>query len=165
MARSALAEITLRPITDNDEGFLRLVYAGVRSDELALVDWTDEQKQGFLRMQFDAQHSYYAEHFPEAQFLIIQRGERPVGRLYVDRRETEISIIEIALLPEERNAGIGSALLRQILEEAARVSKPVRIHVERFNPALRLYQRLGFAPIQEQGLFLLMEWRRFPDIK
>ena len=155
-----LAEsVSLRPIQAADEEFLRLVYAGVRAEELALTNWDDAQKQAFLRMQFDAQQRFYFEHFPDAQFQVIQLGDQPVGRLYVDRSAADIHIIDIALLPEHRNAGIGGLLLRGLLEEAAAAGKPVRIHVERFNSALRLYLRLGFTPIQERGLYLEMECR------
>jgi len=152
-------QITLRPTRMEDDSFLRRVYAGTRMDELALVDWGEDQKEAFLRMQFDAQDRYYREHFETAHFQIIELQGRPIGRLYVDRTEREIHIIDIALLPEQRNTGIGSALLRDLLAEAAKSGKPVRIHVERFNPALRLYRRLGFSQVADQGVYLLMEWR------
>lgn len=84
--------------------------------------------------------------------------DRPIGRLYVDRRADEIRVVDIALLPEHRRQGIGSALLENILAEAAAAHKPVRIHVEKFNPALRLYQRLGFHQVRDTGVYFLMEW-------
>ena len=138
---------------------MRRVYASTREEELALVNWDGAQKDAFLRMQFDAQRAYYGEQFRDAQFLVIERDGRSIGRLYIDRRDDEIKIIDIALVPEERNAGVGSGLLRDILDEAGRNGRPVRIHVERFNKALGLYQRLGFSPVEEQGVYFLMEWR------
>ena len=150
--------VTLRTIRPEDEPFLRRVYASTREEELALVDWDEGQKAVFLDMQFRAQHSYYTQQFPEAAFDLILRDGQPAGRLYVDRRAGEIHIIDIALLPEHRGAGIGGALLRGLMAEAAGVGKPVRIHVERFNPALTLYGRLGFRRIEERGLHWLMEW-------
>ena len=89
--------------------------------------------------------------------IILQKGE-PVGRLYVDRRKDEIRLIDIALLPELHGQGIGSWLLQDLMDEAKKVGKPIRIHVERFNPALRLYERLGFTHIADQGVYYLMEW-------
>ncbi len=150
--------ITLRPVTPDDEPFLYHVYAGTREDELAPLDWDEARKDEFLRMQFNAQHRFYQEQFPSADFDIILAGDQPIGRLYVDRRDDEIRIVDIALLPKHRNAGIGSALLEDLLAEAAAVGKPVRIHVERFNPALPLYQRLGFNQVTDNGVYYLMEW-------
>lgn len=149
---------TLRPATDEDLPFLRRVYAGTRAMELAQVPWTDEQKEAFLTFQFDAQHKYYREQFPDAAYdLIVVDGE-PVGRLYVDRRDDEIRLIDIALLPERRRAGIGRKLLEDLQREAAAAGHPLRIHVEMNNPALSLYRRLGFRELEEQGVYYLMEW-------
>ena len=72
--------------------------------------------------------------------------------------EDEIRIIDIALLSQQRNKGVGSGLLRDILTEAGEKNIPVRIHVEKFNPALNLYQRLGFKEVEDSGVYLLMEW-------
>jgi ribosomal protein S18 acetylase RimI-like enzyme len=151
------APITCRPICGDDERFLCQVYASTRIEELAIVPWSDAAKEAFLRMQFTAQHRYYHDQYPQADYQIILAGDHPIGRLYVDRREHEIHILDIALLPEHRRAGIGSALLRAILAEADHVGKPVRIHVERFNAALHLYERLGFVKAGDTGVWLLME--------
>ena len=150
--------VTRRPIRPDDEDFLYSVYAGTRTDELAVVDWDEARKTAFLKMQFAAQHKHYQEHFPQAAFEIVLLDGHPIGRLYVDRREDEIRLIDIALLPEYRNGGIGTALLQELLAEATKARKPLRIHVERFNRALRLYAHLGFATIAEHGAYFLLEW-------
>jgi len=111
-------------------------------------------------MQFAAQHDYYHEHYADAAFQLVLCDGQPAGRLYVARWPWEMRIIDIALLPEYRNRGIGGLLIEQLLDEAARTGKRVSIHVERFNPALHLYARLGFRQIAERGLYLLMEWTR-----
>ncbi len=140
---------TLRPITPEDQAFLRRVYASTRAEEMAVVPWSEGEKEDFLRFQFDAQHRYYQEQFPRAAFdLILRRGE-PIGRLYVDRREDEIRLIDIALLPGHRGGGLGGAIMGEILAEGAAAGKLVRIHVEHDNPAMRLYRRLGFEKIEE----------------
>ena len=156
------SSITLRPIRPEDEDFLSRVYASTRLDELAPLGWSQDQVDAFLQMQFTAQHKYYQEHFTDANFDIILLDNQRIGRLYLDRREDEIRIIDIALLPEYRNAGIGSALLKDILAEATAASKAVRIHVEKFNPALRLYKRLGFYQINDTGVYFLLEWSPDP---
>ena len=150
--------LALRPINTQDKEFLSGLYATTRAEEMALVDWSQAEKEAFLRMQFEAQHKFYQEQFIRAQFQIIQIGEEPIGRLYVDRREDEIRLIDIALLPEHRNQGIGGKLLAGLLNEATHAGKPIRIHVETFNPAMRLYQRLGFHPIDDKGVYQFMEW-------
>lgn len=136
--------VELRPATDGDRPFLLAVYVSTRTDELAVVPWTDEQKDAFLRMQFEAQDSWYRQIYPEAEFLVVLHGGDPVGRLYLARGGAEIRIVDIALLPEYRGNGIGSRLLEDILAAADRDGLPVTLRVEPWNPARRLYDRLGF---------------------
>ncbi len=152
--RSAL---TFRPIRADDEAFLSQLYASTREDVQSL-DWDEARKAAFLRMQYLAQHRYYQQQFTKAAFDLILHHDQPIGRLYVDRRDDEIRIIDIALLPAYRNTGIGTTVLKELLAEATQVGKPVRLHVERYNPALRLYQRLGFVKIGETGVYDLMQW-------
>jgi ribosomal protein S18 acetylase RimI-like enzyme len=150
--------IVLRAASEQDLAFLFRVYASTREDELALTGWSEEQKHAFLAMQFDAQQRYYHEHFPAARFDVIEVGTDAAGRFYVDRCVEEIRVIDIALLPEYRRAGIGGTLLRELQEEAASQSKPILIHVEHHNPAIRLYSRLAFQPIADHGVDKEMIW-------
>lgn len=149
--------IELQPISDNDLAFLEKLYASTREEELSVTGWSDEQRQEFLKMQFDAQHKFYQEQFADAQFDLIVLNSKLIGRLYVERRNDEIRIIDIALLPKYRSRGLGSKLLQDLLDEARSKQLPVRIHVERFNPALKLYERLGFKHIEDNGVYYLME--------
>ena len=151
-------DVRLRPAAfERDLEFLYRVYASTRAEEMALVGWTADQQEAFLRMQFQAQHSFYQEQFPAAEYSVLERRSNPIGRLYLDRRPAEFRVIDIALLPEHRGAGIGGALMRRIIDEASLVGKCVRIHVERHNPAMSLYSRLGFRKIEDQGIYWLME--------
>jgi ribosomal protein S18 acetylase RimI-like enzyme len=147
----------LRPTEPGDRAFLLQVYASTREEELRLVDWSAEQKAAFVYMQFEAQDSDYRSNYADASFDVIEVDGEPAGRLYVDRRGDEIRIIDITLLPELRGRGIGTALLRELLDEGARVGKRVSIHVERNNPALRFYERLGFVQVEDRGIYLLLE--------
>jgi ribosomal protein S18 acetylase RimI-like enzyme len=151
--------ISLRPARLDEAEFLYRVYASTRYEELAPTGWTSGQIEDFLRMQFRAQDTYYREQNADAAFDVILYNGQPVGRLYVLRDPTELRIIDIALLPEFRRAGIGSKLLGQLLTEATATGVPVRIYVEVFNPALRLYERLGFVRIASTGVYYQMEWR------
>ena len=149
----------LRAAAPADARFLRAVYAATRAEELARVPWSDEQKRAFTDMQFAAQDADYRRNYPDAQYSIIEVQGVPAGRLYVDRGKKEILIIDIALLPEHRRAGIGTKLLRELQHEARIAGKVLTIHVEKFNPALRLYQRLGFQQIEDKGVYLFLEWK------
>jgi ribosomal protein S18 acetylase RimI-like enzyme len=150
--------VSLRPVRADDAPFLFEVYASTRREELAPLGWSAQQQAAFLAQQFDAQRHSYQANYASADFQVILLDDRPIGRLYVARWEDEIRVVDIAILPEHRNARVGSRLLGDLLDEAAQAGKPVRIHVEKFNPALRLYQRLGFSIIGDRGVYWFMEW-------
>lgn len=151
--------VALRPIRPEDRDLLCRIYGSTRTEELAPVPWTDEQKDAFIRQQFDAQAAYWDEQYPEAERWIVEVDGAPAGRLYVQRWPKEVRLVDIALLPDFRKRGVGTGLIRRLFSEAARAGKPVTIHVEIFNPARALYERLGFAPKGEQGMYVLMEWK------
>jgi ribosomal protein S18 acetylase RimI-like enzyme len=150
-------KITLRAVQESDNEFLLKVYGSTREQELAQVPWAAEQKQQFVRMQYQAQKSHYAAQHPHASHEIICLDGTDAGRLYLDRAGEKFHILDMTLLPECRNRGAGSFLLGQIMAEAEQAGKPVSIYVETFNPSLKLFQRLGFTPIQQEGFHLLLE--------
>jgi GNAT superfamily N-acetyltransferase len=150
--------LALRPATAGDRDFLLEVYGSTRADELAMVDWPDASKDAFVEMQFDAQDEYYRRYYPDASFDVVVVDGDPVGRLYVDRWPEEIRIVDIALVAERRGSGIGTRLLRHVMDEAVAAGKKVSIHVEVFNPARHLYDRLGFTLAVDKGVHLLLEW-------
>jgi ribosomal protein S18 acetylase RimI-like enzyme len=154
-----MPEITFRPQTQDDDAFLRRVYDSTRIEEMERVPWTAEEKDAFLAMQYRAQSGHYAVVFENADFLIIERDGVPIGRIYIDRLPDEIHLIDIALLPEFRRAGLGTKLLQDILEEGRTTNRKVTIYVEHFNPARHLYDRLGFRHVDTNGVYHLMEWR------
>jgi ribosomal protein S18 acetylase RimI-like enzyme len=154
----AVSPISLRPAGPEDERFLLEVYATTRADELALVPWNEDQKQAFVRMQLEAQQYHYRKFYPEGKHEIILCDDRPVGRLYVAEMDQEIRILDITVLPPDRNAGIGSHLIGKLLDEAARARKSLSVHVESFNPSIQLFERLGFAQTETEGIYVLMKW-------
>jgi GNAT superfamily N-acetyltransferase len=149
--------VALRPVQASDEPFLLCVYAGTRAEELAPLPWTPEQKAAFVAQQFAAQTAHYARHYPGISADVIVIDDVPAGRLLVDRLDEEILIVDISLLPAHRGRGAGSVLLQEVLGEATAAGKRVAIHVERFNRALRLYERLGFRAVGDHGVYLRME--------
>lgn len=150
---------TLRAAEPGDTPFLQTVYASTRAEELAATQWSAEQKAAFCQHQFAAQDAHYRQHYPTAVYSVVERQGAPVGRLYVARWEKEIRIMDVTVLPEFRGAGIGSLLIRDLQAEAQAAGKALSIHVEKFNRALNLYERLGFSMKEDKGVYLLMEWR------
>ena len=150
----------LRPIQPPDMDFLCHLYGTTRADELAQVDyWDQAQKDTFVRMQFEAQHAHYQQHYPNAQFDVIVYDGKDIGRMYVDRHPKEIRLMEITLLVAERGRGLGTTLMHWLMDEAAQTNKILTLHVEEFNPAYRLYQRLNFQPLEQRGVYMFMEWK------
>ena len=158
-AQSGGLALTLRPVRQEDEKFLFEVYSGTRTEELSQTGWDEAQKQAFLMMQFAAQQQHYQSHFPEGSYQVIVKDGRSIGRIYTARNNQEIRILDIALLPQHRNVGIGTILLKDILADAEESHLAVRIYVESFNRSLRLFERFGFSSIETSGMNYLMEWR------
>jgi GNAT superfamily N-acetyltransferase len=150
--------LSYRSATEADIPLLALVYASTRIEEVGRSGWPPETQQQFLIHQFDAQHRHYRQHYPAAEWLVIERDGTAIGRLYIEEWPDQIRLIDIALLPDHRRGGGGSAILSDLMDMAAAAEKPLTIHVEKNNPAMRLYLRLGFVPIDEHGVYDLMEW-------
>lgn len=151
--------VSLRPVSDADNEFLLAVYAGTREQELAQTPWSDEQKAEFLKWQFTLQRQQYDATYPQMQYDVILVDEEPAGRIWVSR-DDEIRLLDIALLGEFQNRGVGTVLLRDLIDEAVRAKKPLRHMVFVLNTdAKRFYERLGFVVFEEVGAYLHMEYR------
>ncbi len=153
-ARAGALGIAMRPSRDDDAdmAFLYRVFAATR-DDLEAAEWPDPaEKEAFLRQQFGFQDTHYRAHYPNRRFLIVEHRGTPVGRLYLDESARDLRIMDIALLPEHRGRGWGGAIMRDLLEYGAATIREVSIHVEKNNPALRLYRRLGFSYRPKAGL-------------
>jgi GNAT superfamily N-acetyltransferase len=150
--------IMLRPVTELDIAFMQTLYAVSREAELAVVNWDRAQKDAFLQSQFAAQHVFYRDNYPGADRSIILIDQQPAGRLYVARWEREIRLMDIALMPEYCRQGVATLLIGELQDEARRRLLPLTMHVEQFNPARRLYERLGFSTVEERGVHLFITW-------
>lgn len=151
--------LSLRPVDADHAELLYEIYASTRQEELAPLDWDASVKEAFLRQQFWAQDSFYRATYLQASYDLIVDGEQVLGRLYVNRGEDTWLVLDIALLAVHRGNGIGTHLMQELIAEAQAAGKPLQIHVERFNPARRLYERLEFEPVEDQGMYLLYERR------
>ncbi len=152
--------LTLRPMADEDMPFVAALYASTRADEFAPLGWPPATLQTFLAQQHDAQHRQYRGAHPDAAWLIVERGGEPAGRLYLDESESEVRLLDISLLPDCRGAGLGGALIRDLISYAGGRGKPVSLHVATSNRAARrLYLGLGFHSDGEDGVYEAMTWR------
>lgn len=148
--------VTLRALHSNDMAFIERLYAGTRAEEMSHSGWPCEQIEAFLHQQFNAQHAYYQTHFADGEFFIIEHQGQAIGRLYLFWGQTTLNLIDIALLPGWQNQGIGSALLQPLIRRADEQGLAIELSVETYNPAQRLYARLGFLVIKESGVYLRM---------
>jgi ribosomal protein S18 acetylase RimI-like enzyme len=148
--------VRLRPMTPEDLPFLAELYASTRERELAPVMWTAAEKAAFLSFQFHCQHQHYQQNYTDARFDVIESQAEPIGRLYLASLGEDLRIIDIALIPGAQRRGLGTRLLQAVIERARSEGKSVSIHVERDNPALALYQRLGFEQCEDRGVYLFL---------
>jgi GNAT superfamily N-acetyltransferase len=151
--------VVLRPVTPEDDEFLLAVYASTREQEMAQVTWTDAQKMEFLKWQFNLQRQDYDAKHAQRQYDVILVDDQPAGRFWVSRN-AEIRLLDIAILGEFQNRGVGTVLLQRLIDEATRAKKPLRHMVFVLNSdAKRFYERLGFVVFEEVGAYLHMEWQ------
>jgi len=154
-------QLTLRAMTDGDDEFLFSVYTSTRADELAQVEWPAGQQELFLKYQFEMQRREYDARFPDAEYDLILIDEQPAGRIWIGRNNEQIRLMDIALLPQFQNRGVGTLLIRELINEAFSTKKNLRHMVFMMNnDAHRFYERLGFVVIEDFGAYKHMEWER-----
>lgn len=147
--------IETRLVHAEDEALLFAIYLSTRRDEFAALGWDEGQLQTFLRLQFQAQRLSYQTQYPDANHRIILHAGESIGQIMIAQRAEGILLVDISLLPQHRNAGVGTSMIRQLQASG----DPVRLHVFQSNPARRLYERLGFRVTGEAPPYLTMEWR------
>ncbi|MGH9802529.1 MAG: GNAT family N-acetyltransferase [Blastocatellia bacterium] len=157
MTPSLPDQISLRPAEADDQAFLFELYRDTRAEEMAAWGWGEAQQHAFLSLQFRARTMSYSA-YPNTEHSIVLNAGQPIGRLLISRMEDEIRLVDIALLAEVRGQGIGAKLIAGLFDRARNENLPVRLHVEKLNPALRLYQRLGFQILEDTGTQYFMEW-------
>ena len=146
--------ISLRPVRAEDEYFLRELFAATRAEKLRAAGLDEEALRQVLLLQFRAQQAQYRSQYPEAERSLVLLDGGPVGYCYVARGDEAIILVDVALDPEHSGKGVGGRLLRRLLDEADAAGRPVLAHVEKTNPARRLYARLGFEAFADDGVYL-----------
>jgi ribosomal protein S18 acetylase RimI-like enzyme len=157
---SPAGAVILRPERDDDQAFRFGLFCDSRLPEWYQVAIEPALREQLMRHQFAAQTVSYRQHFPAARFDIIELAGEPIGRLVVDRPGTMVHIVDQAIVPRLRNRGIGTAIMRALMDEARQAGLPVRLKVASSNdPSIRLYLRLGFVPIEEIPAYIELEWK------
>jgi ribosomal protein S18 acetylase RimI-like enzyme len=152
------AAITLTPVTSEDHDFLLRLYQSSRGDDLRELGWNEDRISEFLEIQHEAHQNFLATDHPNIVDQIVSLDGQPAGRLAVEERPDEIRLIDLALVPERRNHGLGTHLIQLVQEEARSARLPLRLQVIRFNRAVGLFERLGFTRTSETGTHFQMEW-------
>ncbi|HXT61614.1 MAG TPA: GNAT family N-acetyltransferase [Pyrinomonadaceae bacterium] len=155
---TSFASVSLRAITPEDADFLLVLYKSSRGDDLRGLGWDEERISEFLDMQYEAQQRFHTSEYKKPVDQIVLRGDEAVGRITFEPREHEIRCVDLALLPQYRNNGIGTRLIRELQTEAKKQKKPLRLQVIRFSRAVSLFERLRFQRISETGTHFQMEW-------
>jgi len=150
-------QISLRVVQPGDQDFLFKLYSCTRVAEISAWGWNAQQQEAFLRMQFMAQQRWYESTYAGAEHQIVLCGDQLVGRLLISRTGEAAVLVDIALLPEHRNRGIGGELIRTMLKECDEKRTPARLQVLQTNPARRLYERLGFRQTSADDMYVQME--------
>ena len=152
------SRIKLRPVAPEDEAFLVSVYGSTREQELAMVPWTEEQRHAFVKFQYAAQLNFYRSEYPNSEHYIILADGEPVGRLFIDRREAQIRILDITILTRHRGRGIGAPVIRRVMDEAAAAGKSVGVNLDLYSTSQRAFERLGFQPTEKTDSHTLYVW-------
>ncbi len=150
--------ITLRSALPEDQEFLLAVYASSRDEEISLWGWDDNQKRGFVEMQWRAKNQQYSLSYPQADDRVVLLNGHPIGRMMLDTKGPDFTFLDIALLPEYQNQKIGTRLIQLLQQEATDAQKSVVLHVLRANRAARLYERMGFKMVNEDAVYREMKW-------
>ena len=148
-----------RACTSLDVDFLRCLYASTRAQEFDQAGWPEGCLDLFLSQQFASQAAYYAQVFPEALHGILEENGQPFGRMILCSMPGELRLVDISLLPSHHNRGLGGAWMTAFLAKAQEMGVEATLHVQVFNPACRLYERLGFVPVEGgDEVYQKMRW-------
>ena len=150
--------ITTRSVQPEDQSFLLELYKSSRGDDLRGLGWDEQRISEFLDMQYEAQQNFYDSDYRDAANELILLAEKPIGRMMIESRPHEIRCIDLGLLPEYREHGLGTEIIQKLQEKARREKKPLRLQVIRFSRAVNLFDRLGFVRTSETGTHFQMEW-------
>lgn len=151
--------MAIRAEHEADLSVLRTMFRTQRWAEFAMLPWSDAAREAFIDQQFDAQRRHYMLSQEHLLFLVVTEGEHVIGRLYLGGdAATTVRLLDILLLPDRRRQGIGTVLIEALLAQAKVDGREVILQVDKNNPALELYGRLGFRAYGDTGIAWKMAW-------
>jgi ribosomal protein S18 acetylase RimI-like enzyme len=152
--------LNLRPAGPEDEPLLHALFAEDKQAELAGAGMPAALVQTLVEMQYRGRQTTYTARYPESEdSILLGDFDEPVGRLLLHRKPGCWRIVDIAVLAAHRGRGLGTRALEDCQRRAAAVGASLELHVERQNPAQRLYRRQGFQIASEDAIGLEMVWR------
>lgn len=157
-------DIRLKKRSECDSAFLFHLFSQIKKAELHFDLYPEDISSQIFQMQFNAWEQMVHTNYPGCGDFLITCDSEKAGRLQVDRDSEEFRIINISLLPSFRNRGVGTKIIRDILAEARQKGKPVYLEVDKNNPAVKLYLRLGFKVCQENELKFSMKYQQNQDV-
>jgi len=153
----------LRAAGPGDEAFLYEMFVASREREFGPLP--AEMRDTIAREQFAIlQNGVKTDHPDAQQFVVIAPNtsgdvEIRVGMLLLAEHPDALWVIDLALDPAHRNRGFGSAILRSLMESCRRSGKIMKGSVTPYNPARRLYARLGIRELGADRGYIALEWR------
>lgn len=150
-----------RLATPEDEPFSRSLYGITLRSQLPFEHsgLEEEQIEGIIDFQWGAQTLHYRTNYPHAEISIIEHEGEPVGRLLIIEFDDEVRLGDLMILPEYQNNGICTHIMRRYVELGLSTGRMIRLHVEKVNRAINLYQREKFVVVEDQSSHWLMEYR------
>ena len=139
-----IPSVTTRAATADDDAFLFELFKAVRAPEFAHVPLAPAQLDMLLSIQFAGQKQSYGAQYPGGNHIILMHGQ-PIGRIWLYCAPSEHHLVDISLVPEFRNRGIGAALIGEAIAAARAAGVRLTCSVAVTNGgSLRFHQRLGF---------------------
>ena len=151
-------DIQLKKKDENDSEFLFQLFEEIKIAELNIFNWPEQMRNQFISMQYNAFEKMIKNEYPKADDFIIIYNFQNAGRLQLNKDNSGLRIINISLLPDFRNLGIGSKVIKDLLSEADSKKRPVYLEVDKVNPAFNLYSRLGFEIYHQDEIKYSMKY-------
>ncbi len=152
------ANVCLRPEIPEDADFLEDLFVANKDDAPGWRELLPAERTRLLKEQSALQRLHYRKFYPQAWFTIIEVEGKPAGRLCVNQSPKEMRVVDISILPEYRQHGIGSRLIQQVITESTRLKRPLRLCAELGSTVHSFYQKLGFIEFKRDGTHVHYQW-------
>jgi ribosomal protein S18 acetylase RimI-like enzyme len=147
----AVGSPVLRPATDDEYGVLRALHAERDTASFASAGLDTASIATLVDLQFQAQRAQYRASYPGAVEHLLIVGPDTVGTCWTSLGSDALRLLDITVRPGFRRMGIATAVMRQLMSQAATVGVPIVLSVWQDNDAARnLYAAVGFQPASDE---------------